>query len=78
MAVDDRASAADDDRCGRSATPWTFCVDWGHGTILPLYGQQADTMEPWLAELQDVISAVHIQQTDFILDRHGTSLKRDV
>jgi len=53
-----------------SATPWTFCVDWGHGTILPLYGQQADTMEPWLAELQDVISAVHIQQTDFILDRH--------
>ncbi|MEH3128199.1 sugar phosphate isomerase/epimerase family protein [Agrobacterium cavarae] len=53
-----------------SATPWTFCVDWGHGTILPLYGEQADTMEPWLAELQDVISAVHIQQTDFILDRH--------
>ncbi|WP_337270384.1 sugar phosphate isomerase/epimerase family protein [Oryzifoliimicrobium ureilyticus] len=53
-----------------SATPWTFCVDWGHGTILPLYGEQADTMEPWLVGLKDVISAVHLQQTDFIFDRH--------
>lgn len=53
-----------------SATPWRLCVDWGHGTIVPLYGPSAITMEPWLGELADVISAVHIQQTDFTFDRH--------
>ncbi|MDH7803273.1 MULTISPECIES: sugar phosphate isomerase/epimerase [unclassified Rhizobium] len=53
-----------------SATPWSLCVDWGHGTIIPLYGPEADTMEPWFTELSDVISVVHIQQTDYQLDRH--------
>jgi len=53
-----------------SATPWSLCVDWGHGTFLPLYGERADTMEPWFAQLNDVIGAVHIQQTDFQFDRH--------
>lgn len=53
-----------------SATPWSLCVDWGHGTFMPLYGDAADTMEPWLAELHDVIGAVHLQQTDFQYDRH--------
>lgn len=53
-----------------SATPWSLCVDWGHGTVLPLYGPQADTMEPWFAGLNDVITAVHIQQTDYQFDRH--------
>ncbi|MBT9371358.1 TIM barrel protein [Rhizobium sp. CSW-27] len=53
-----------------SATPWRLCVDWGHGTFQPLYGPQADTMEPWFTELHDVIGAVHIQQTDFQFDRH--------
>lgn len=53
-----------------SATPWSLCVDWGHGTFLPLYGRQADTMEPWFAGLNDVITAVHIQQTDYQFDRH--------
>ncbi|SIQ31664.1 Xylose isomerase-like TIM barrel [Rhizobium sp. RU35A] len=53
-----------------SATPWQLCVDWGHGTILPLYGPAADTMEPWFSSLSDVIGAIHIQQTDFQFDRH--------
>ncbi|MCO5734249.1 TIM barrel protein [Rhizobium sp. SSA_523] len=61
-----------------SDTPWRLCVDWGHGTVLPLYGMPegplsgpgADPMEPWFAQLHDVIAAVHIQQTDFQSDCH--------
>ncbi|WP_377299703.1 sugar phosphate isomerase/epimerase family protein [Rhizobium sp. SGZ-381] len=53
-----------------SATPWSLCVDWGHGTFQPLYGSDADTMEPWFAGLTDAITAVHIQQTDYQFDRH--------
>lgn len=53
-----------------SAVPWRLCVDWGHGTFEPLYGADHGAMEPWLRELADVTTAVHIQQTDFALDRH--------
>lgn len=53
-----------------SAVPWSYCVDWGHGTIEPLYGVEGADMEPWLSGLGDCITAIHIQQTDFLLDRH--------
>ncbi|QIB35243.1 sugar phosphate isomerase/epimerase family protein [Ancylobacter pratisalsi] len=53
-----------------SAVPWRLCPDWGHGTFEPLYGPGEGAMEPWFRELADVITAVHIQQTDFVLDRH--------
>jgi len=53
-----------------SAVPWSYCVDWGHGTFAPLYGAQAIDMEPWLTSLGDCITAIHIQQTDFQFDRH--------
>ncbi|MDQ0348007.1 sugar phosphate isomerase/epimerase family protein [Ancylobacter vacuolatus] len=53
-----------------SAVPWRLCVDWGHGTFAPLYGEDHGGMEPWFRALADVITAVHIQQTDFTLDRH--------
>ncbi|RFC69499.1 MULTISPECIES: sugar phosphate isomerase/epimerase family protein [Mesorhizobium] len=53
-----------------SAVPWSYCVDWGHGTFAPLYGSQAIDMEPWLTGLSDCITAIHIQQTDFQFDRH--------
>lgn len=53
-----------------SAVPWSYCVDWGHGTFAPLYGTQAIDMEPWLTGLRDCITAIHIQQTDFQFDRH--------
>jgi len=53
-----------------SSVPWRLCVDWGHGTFAPLYPQPAAAMESWLRDLGDVITAVHIQQTDFQLDRH--------
>ncbi|TSJ62971.1 TIM barrel protein [Starkeya sp. 3C] len=53
-----------------SPVPWRLCPDWGHGTFEPLYGTDHGAMEPWFRELKDVITAVHIQQTDFLLDRH--------
>ncbi|MBS7589993.1 TIM barrel protein [Ancylobacter defluvii] len=53
-----------------SPVPWRLCPDWGHGTFEPLYGPDHGAMEPWFRDLSDVITAVHIQQTDFLLDRH--------
>ncbi|MGA0564722.1 sugar phosphate isomerase/epimerase family protein [Ancylobacter sp. VNQ12] len=53
-----------------SAVPWRLCPDWGHGTFAPLYGSDHGGMEPWFRALAEVITAVHIQQTDFALDRH--------
>ena len=53
-----------------AAVPWKFCVDWGHGTFEPLYGRYRTGMADWYAGLGDRIGAIHIQQTDFQLDRH--------
>jgi sugar phosphate isomerase/epimerase len=53
-----------------TTVPWRICPDWGHGTFTPLYGADHGGMEPWFRELADFITAVHIQQTDFALDRH--------
>ncbi|MBX3596674.1 MAG: TIM barrel protein [Rhizobiaceae bacterium] len=54
----------------QSAVRWSYCVDWGHGTFVPLYGPEAIDMGPWLKQLNDCITAIHIQQTDFQFDRH--------
>lgn len=53
-----------------SATPWKFCLDWGHGTFEPLYGPDHGAMAPWFEGLAGDIGAIHIQQTDFRYDRH--------
>jgi len=53
-----------------SVVPWRLCPDWGHGTFEPLYGTDHGAMEPWFRELAPFITGVHIQQTDFVLDRH--------
>lgn len=53
-----------------SPVPWRLCPDWGHGTFVPLYGEDHGGMEPWFRELAEFITAVHIQQTDFAYDRH--------
>lgn len=53
-----------------SPVPWRLCPDWGHGTFEPLYGPDHGAMEPWLRELAAFTTAVHIQQTDYRLDRH--------
>lgn len=65
----DQARQMMNDTAG-SAVPWRLCPDWGHATFAPLYGEEGGGMEPWLRDLSDVITAVHIQQTDFALDRH--------
>ncbi|WP_407526264.1 sugar phosphate isomerase/epimerase family protein [Methylobacterium oryzisoli] len=58
-----------DDLAG-AALPWRYCVDWGHATFEPLYGPGRAAMEPWFDGLGRRIGAVHLQQTDYQLDRH--------
>lgn len=53
-----------------SKVPWNFCLDWGHGTVEPLYGVENARMDGWYHALGPRIGAIHIQQTDFQLDRH--------
>ncbi len=53
-----------------SKVPWSFCLDWGHGTFEPLYGRYRARMEDWYETLGERIGAIHIQQTDFQYDRH--------
>ena len=53
-----------------AATPWKFCLDWGHGTFEPLYGRYRAGMADWFAALRADVGVVHIQQTDFLYDRH--------
>jgi D-erythrulose 1-phosphate 3-epimerase len=53
-----------------SKVPWRFCLDWGHGTFEPLYGRYRARMEDWYETLGASVGAIHIQQTDFQLDRH--------
>lgn len=52
-----------------AALPWRWCLDWGHGTVAPLYGPGAG-MEPWLAALAPNVGLLHLQQTDGQADRH--------
>ena len=53
-----------------AALPFSFCLDWGHATIRPLYGEAGASMEPWLRQLGPNVGMIHLQQTDFELDRH--------
>jgi sugar phosphate isomerase/epimerase len=53
-----------------AVVPWTYCVDWGHGTFEPLYGSYRAGMAEWFETLGAKIGAVHIQQSDFQYDRH--------
>ena len=50
--------------------PWRLCLDWGHGTLEPLYGPDHGEMRPWLEALGSVTGALHLQQTDYQLDCH--------
>ena len=53
-----------------TAVPWTYCLDWGHGTFEPLYGRYRADMAEWFETLSKKIGAIHIQQTDYQYDRH--------
>ena len=59
-----------------SKVPWKFCLDWGHGTFAPLYGNAPNLMQSWYAALPGHIGAIHIQQTDFEFDRHWDFTER--
>jgi D-erythrulose 1-phosphate 3-epimerase len=52
-----------------SAVPVRLLVDWGHALYKPLLKEKAD-MELWLGTCRNFISAIHLQQTDGMLDRH--------
>jgi sugar phosphate isomerase/epimerase len=53
-----------------SAVPWRLCLDWGHATMAPAYGEGRASMEPWLEGLKEHVGVIHLQQTDGVLDRH--------
>ncbi|KAA2244331.1 sugar phosphate isomerase/epimerase family protein [Salinarimonas soli] len=53
-----------------SAVPWRYCLDWGHATMAPAYGERDASLEPWLTRLKEHVGVIHLQQTDGILDRH--------
>ena len=47
-----------------------ICLDWGHATLQPLYGNDHATMGEWYRSLAPHIGMIHLQQTDFQFDRH--------
>jgi sugar phosphate isomerase/epimerase len=53
-----------------AATPWKFCLDWGHATFEPLYGAYRAGMADWYERLGAHTGVIHLQQTDFQYDRH--------
>ena len=53
-----------------TVVPWTYCLDWGHGTYEPLYGRFRADMTEWFETLSDKIGVVHVQQSDYQGDRH--------
>jgi sugar phosphate isomerase/epimerase len=56
--------------------PWKYCIDWGHATFQPLYGEVHGTMGEWYGRLAPHIGMIHLQQTDFQFDRHWDFTER--
>ena len=52
-----------------SAIPCKLLIDWGHALFQPLLKEEADIFL-WFKECGPFIGAIHLQQTDGILDRH--------
>ncbi len=52
-----------------SAIPIRLLVDWGHALYRPLLKEEAD-IELWFSKCAPYIGAIHLQQTDGMLDRH--------
>ena len=49
--------------------PVTLLIDWGHALYEPLLNDQAN-MEIWLRKCKQYVGAIHLQQTDGMLDQH--------
>ncbi|MDQ1143798.1 sugar phosphate isomerase/epimerase [Bacillus sp. SORGH_AS 510] len=54
---------------GTTAVPVRLLIDWGHALFKPLLKDVAD-MALWLKECSPYVDAIHLQQTDGLLDRH--------
>ena len=54
---------------GKTDIPVRLLIDWGHAMFKPLLKDEAD-MAFWLKKCYPFVEAIHIQQTDGVLDRH--------
>ena len=54
---------------GKTDIPVRLLIDWGHALFKPLLKDEAD-MELWLKKCFPYVDAIHLQQTDGLLDRH--------
>ena len=54
---------------GKTDVPVRLLIDWGHALLKPLLKDEAD-MVLWLKKCYPYVDAIHIQQTDGVLDRH--------
>lgn len=60
-----------------TAIPVKLLIDWGHTLYKPLLKEEAD-MELWMKECAPYIGAIHLQQTDGMLDRHWDFTKEGI
>jgi D-erythrulose 1-phosphate 3-epimerase len=54
---------------GTTDVPVRLLLDWGHALFKPLLKEEAD-MTLWLKQCHPYVDAIHLQQTDGLLDRH--------
>jgi sugar phosphate isomerase/epimerase len=54
---------------GTTDVPVRLLIDWGHALFKPLLQEEAD-MSLWLNRCHPYVDAIHLQQTDGLLDRH--------
>ena len=54
---------------GTTDVPVRLLIDWGHALFKPLLKEEAD-MSLWLKTCHPYVDAIHLQQTDGLLDRH--------
>ena len=57
--------------------PVTLLIDWGHALFKPLLKEEADIML-WFEKCREYIGAIHLQQTDGMLDRHWDFTKEGI
>lgn len=60
-----------------SAVPVRLLIDWGHALYRPLLKEKAD-MELWLHKCAPYVGAIHLQQTDGLMDRHWDFTKEGI
>lgn len=60
---------------GTTDLPVLILLDWGHALFKPLLKEEAD-MSIWFETCRPYIDALHLQQTDGMLDRHWDFTKQ--